>query len=256
MHIFDIQIFGIQIAPTWYWLMYAIGFVICYNFMKRNWKYHDQDIDILLYFIFFWVLLWGRIWYVLLYNLEYFLSHPYDIFSFWKWWMSFHGGFIGTLIAIWLFGKWKKYSFFEITDILAVIIPVALWLGRIGNLINRELLGFSPYTGPFAITVRGIDYFPSPLLEFFLEGLALLLLMFFFWKLQKSWKRIMQSSWFLSAIFLIWYSVARLIAEQFRLPDAHIGYLFESNWITLGIAYTLPMLLTGVILLWQSKKTL
>lgn len=254
MHIFEFNIFGIQIVPTWYWLMYALGFIICYRFMLKNWKYRDQDIDTLLYFVFCWVLLWGRIWYVLLYNLEYFISHPYDIFSFWKWWMSFHGGFIGVLIGVWIFGRWKKYSFFEITDILAVIMPIALWLGRIGNLINQELLGFSPYIGPFAVRIGEMSYFPSPLLEAILEWAILFFVMIFFWKFQKSSKNPPYRYGFLSSIFLIGYSIARLISEQFRLPDAHIGYLFGSDWISLGILYTLPMILFGIILLLKSTR--
>lgn len=247
MYIFQWNIFGIQLSPTWYWLMYALGFIIAYSFMKKNWKYRGEDIDTLLYFVFFGVVFWGRIGYVLLYNFSYFIENPSQIFAFWKWGMSFHGGFLWVLLAVWIFAKWKKYLLFSITDILAVIIPVALGLGRIGNYINGELLGFSPYNGPLAIVTNGVSHFPSPLLEMFLEGVLLFGIMLYFWKSQPK-------TWLLSSVFLIGYATMRLIAEQFRLPDAQIGYLFDTGYITLGMLYTVPMFIVGIYLLFRTTR--
>jgi phosphatidylglycerol:prolipoprotein diacylglycerol transferase len=222
--------------------------------MKHAWKFRDNDIDTLLYYIFFGVLLWGRIGYVLLYNPWYFLAHPSEIFAFWNGGMSFHGGFLGVLIAVFAFARLKKYSFFAITDVLAVIIPVALGLGRIGNSINQELLGFSPYNWPFAVVVNGVSHFPSPLFEMLLEGILLFGIMFSFWKLRPSYFKLRTSNWFLSSIFLIGYATMRLIAEQFRLPDSHIGYLFGTDFITIGMIYTLPMFVFGLYLLSRTMK--
>ncbi len=255
MYIFQLSIFGIQMSPTWYWLMYALGFIVCYTFIKRNMKFRGNDIDTLLYFVFFWVILWGRIGYILFYNPSYFFANPGEILAFWKGGMSFHGWFLGVLFAVFLFTRFKKYRFFVITDILAVIIPIALWLGRIGNYINKELLGFSPYDGPFAIVANGVSYFPSPLLEMTLEWPVLFLLTFWTWKImQKSKDQNIGNSWTTSAIFLTGYAIARLIAEQFRLPDAQIGYLFRTDYITLGMLYTIPMLFLGIYILQNSRR--
>lgn len=149
--------------------MYVLGFLYCYIFFKKKSTLTPENIDSLLLFIFFGVILGGRIGYVLLYNPEYFFTHPSEIFQIWKGGMSFHGGFIGTIIAVWIFSVMKHISFFSITDLLAVCVPVAIGLGRIGNWINHELPGFSPYNGPFPLVIDGVSHFPSPLLEMFLE---------------------------------------------------------------------------------------
>lgn len=248
MYIFDISLFGIQIAPTWYWLMYAIWFSFCYFFVGKYGKIHQKHMDTLLLYIFFGVV-WGwRIGYALFYNPVFFWNNPLDIFAIWNGGMSFHGGFLGVLIAAYLFGRRYRYRFFDITDILAVCLPVALGLGRIGNWINKELPWYTPYDWPFAMQINGMSYFPNPLLEMLLEGFMLFLILFWFWLYKKkngAWINIGR----LSAIFLIWYSIARLIAEQFRLPDEHIWYLLGTSWLTLGITYTLPLLISGIIIL-------
>jgi len=249
MYIFDISLFGIHIAPTWYWLMYAIGFSFCYFFVGKYGKVQKKHMDTLLLFVFFWVIGGGRLGYVLFYNPAYFMSNPEEIFAIWNGWMSFHGGFLWVLIAVYIFGWRYRYRFFEITDILAVCLPVALGLGRIGNWINGELPWYTGYTWPLAMTIGDVSYFPSPLLQAFLEGIVLTIVMMTFWKIWFSRK-----IWFLSGIFLLWYASVRLIAEQFRLPDEHIGYLFGTSWMTLGMLYTLPMLLAGWIILTLSHK--
>jgi phosphatidylglycerol:prolipoprotein diacylglycerol transferase len=244
MYIFETSIFGIHIAPTWYGLMYALGFIFCYYFGSRYSQVARKDLDNILLYIFLGVILWGRLGYIILYNPLFFIEHPIEIFSIWKWGMSFHGGFLWVLFAVFLFARKYRYRFFEITDILAVCIPIALGLGRIGNWINWELPWYSPYDGPFAMMISGVGHFPNPLLEMCLEWVILFIVLFSFWKLKRLWVLNFEL-WTLSALFLIGYSIARLIAEQFRLPDAHIGYLFGTDWITLGILYTIPMMIVG-----------
>lgn len=245
MYIFEISIFNLHIAPTWYGLTYAIGFIVCYIFVKKYFAFRQsKDIDSLLSYIFFWVILGGRIWYVILYNISYFIDNPMKILAIWEWWMSFHGGFLGTTLAIYIFSRKYKYEFWKLIDTLAIIVPVAIWLWRIGNWINKELPWYYPYDGHYPMILQWVKYFPSPLLEMFLEWICLFLIMilsFIFFKKVKPW--------FFSWIFLIGYSIARLIAEQYRLPDTHIGYLLWSDWITLGMIYTLPMVLFGIYLI-------
>ncbi len=253
MYIFQWSVFGIQISPTWYWLMYALGFTICYLWMLRFAHISREKLDTLLVYVFFWVILGGRFWYVILYDFSYFFDHPYEIFAIWKWGMSFHGGFLGTLIAIFLFQKRHHVWFFDITDPLAIIIPVALGLGRIGNYINQELPGYSPYSWPLAMMINGTTHFPSPLLEMTLEWVLLFIVMIMgarhigYFGTGKG--RNPANTKILSWIFLIGYSFARLIAEFFRLPDRHIGYLFSTDWMTLGMIYTLPIFLLWIYLL-------
>ncbi len=253
MSIFETSIFGIHIAPTWYWLMYALGFIICYVFVKKRTHIPTNDLDILLFFIFLWVILGGRLGYVLFYNLPYYIENPREIFSIWKGGMSFHGGFLWVMIALWWFSLRRKYSFFFVSDALALIIPIALGLWRIGNYINGELPGFTPYNGPFALVINGISYFPSTLLEMCLEWI----LLFFILAWISKWlsHRSIGQSGILSACFLIGYSVMRFISEMFRLPDEHIGYIFGTSWITLGMLYTLPILITWVVILWKMRVT-
>jgi phosphatidylglycerol---prolipoprotein diacylglyceryl transferase len=283
MHIFDISILGIHMAPSWYGLMYALGFVVCYFFMRRYYSFKQKEhLESLLSYVFCGVVLGWRLGYILLYDLSFFIEHPIQMIRIWEGGMSFHGGLLGTILAVFIFAKRYDYRFWWLIDTLAVIIPVALGLGRIGNWINSELPGYAPYDGIFPMMISWVPHFPSPLLEMLLEGILLGSVMLYFWRryslsricnprpsglqilknqnlelvvsdLQSDTFRIANpeepKSGILSGIFLIWYSIARLIAEQYRLPDAHIGYIMGTDWMTLGIAYTLPMVGVGVYLI-------
>lgn len=251
MHIFTLHIGNLTIAPTWYGLMYVLGFVGGYIFMKRviPWKKGDH-LDAVVWYVFLGVILWGRLGYVILYHPDYFLSHPLDILKVWEGGMSFHGGLIGVITSIIVFGRRYGYWFWYVIDRLAVYMPIALGMGRIGNWINQELPGYAPYSGIFPMMIDGQSHFPSPLFEMFCEGILLggvMLIFYYFTTYKDSPRR-------LSGVFLLGYGIARLLAEQFRLPDAHIGYLLGTNWLTLGILYSIPMVIIGILLILQSKK--
>lgn len=259
MSIFEFTVFGITIAPKWYWAMYALWFLISYQFVKKWGRLSLKELDSLLLYVFLWVILGGRLWYVLLYNFEYYLEDLSQIFFIWQWGMSFHGWLIGVILSVFLFSKKNKVDFFFLTDSLAIIVPVAIWLWRLGNYINGELPGYSPYTWPFAMMIQGMPHFPSPLLEMLLEWIVLFCIMLIIglrtWYFKTpviDWKY--QKTWLLSAIFLLWYGSFRLIAEQFRLPDLHIGYLWETSWLTLGMIYTLFMFIGGILVFYISMK--
>ncbi len=251
MYIFDVSIYGLHIAPSWYGAMYAFWFLICYLFIKKHFKFNEKvHIDSLLTYVFFGVILWWRVWYIIFYNLNYFIENPSSIIRIWEWGMSFHGWLIGVILSVYLFSKKYKYHFWQLIDTLAVIVPIAIWLWRIGNWINKELPGYTPYNGIFAMKINGINHFPSPLFEMLLEGILLFIIIYLYYIYKKN-----RDNWFLSGIFLIWYSWARFIAENFRLPDEHIGYLFGTEYITLWMLYSIPMVVLWLYLI-INKKTL
>lgn len=239
MTIFELHIFSLTIAPTWYGLMYAIGFIWGYHIVKYNKKFTEVEIDRLLFYVFLGVVLGWRFGYVIFYNLPYFLDHPIEILMPWKWWMSFHGWVIGVILAI-VYFSWKyKKSIFLVGDEVTSILPIGLWAGRIGNFINGELIGFPGYSGPFAMIQNGISHFPTPLLESALEGVCLWILLWYTYTHRRFMGQV-------SAVFLIGYGIFRLLAELTRLPDIQVGYLFWTSWVTLGMMLTIPMILGGV----------
>jgi phosphatidylglycerol---prolipoprotein diacylglyceryl transferase len=234
--------------------MYAIGFAICYFFYRRFSTLERQEVDSLLTYIFFWVVGGGRLGYCLLYDPLFFISHPLEIFAIWQGGMSFHGGFLWVIIAILLFAKRKWYTFFSVIDLLAVIVPSAIGLGRIGNWINGELPGYPGYAGIFPMMIGGIPHFPNPLFEAMTEWLLLLIIMITIWIWTRDNEKYSIGSGFLSGVFLLGYGMARLLAETMRLPDAHIGYLLSTSWLTLGMIYTLPMVVGGIYLVGRRKE--
>lgn len=246
MKIFELTIGGITIAPTYYALMYVLGFVAGFFFLKKFfvWK-KMSDLDDFIFAVGLGVILGGRLGFVILYDLSFYLSHPLEIFAIWKGGMSFHGGLIGVILATIIFAKKSGYRFWQLIDSLAVIVPVGLGFGRFGNFLNNELYGFADYNGPFAMMIRGVPHFPSPLLELVLEGLLLgIILMYCFFRTNAK-----NFPGKLSGIFLVGYAISRIIVEFFRLPDANIGYLLGTNFLTLGMMYSLPMLIFGIFLL-------
>ena len=252
MEIFSISLLGITISPTWYGLMYALWFLICYQYVKHTQMIKNEHMDTLLLYVFLGVILGGRLWYVLFYNLAYFLDHPMKILATWEGGMSFHGGAIGVICSLFLFAWRYHYPIFRVSDPVVTILPVALGLGRIGNYINGELPGFSPYTGPFPMMIGWIAHFPSPLLQAFLEGLVLLsiLLGVSLWQQQRG-----NIPGLLSGLFLGAYGIMRIGTEFFRLPDAHIGYLLGTHWLTLGMIYSLPMIIGAIIIFILIRKS-
>ncbi len=126
--------------------------------------------------------------------------------------MSFHGGVIGVIIAMILYSLVHKKSFLIIADHVTSILPIGLGLGRIGNYLNKELLGFSPYNGPLAVIKNGVSYFPSPLLEATLEGLVLFIILYLLRQ-----KNIFPGK--IATSFLLWYGIMRFSIEFVRTPD-------------------------------------
>ena len=175
----------------------------------------------------------------------YYLAHPIEILQTWQGGMSFHGGVIGVIIAMFLFAHYHKKSFLTIADHITSILPIGLWLGRMGNYLNQELLGFANYTGPLSVEKNGISYFPSPLLETSLEWVALFMILFF----------LMRKNMFpgkIATSFLIWYWIFRFCIEFVRTPDVGLGYL--TFGLTMGQILSLPMIVIGISLYFYLKN--
>ena len=237
MKIFEITFIWVTIAPTYYWLMYVLWFIIWIYIIQKRWIIQKKYIDNLFLYIFLWVILWWRFWYVLFYNFSSYISDPLSILKIWEWWMSFHGWVIWVIIAMLLFSRKFKINFYKLSDQITLVLPIWIWLWRIWNYLNWELLWYSPYTWIFAINWQ----FPSPLIEFLLEWIILFLILNYLY-LKKNLKK-----WQIACLFLIFYSLFRIIVEiYFRIPDAHIWYILE--YFTIWEILSLPMFLIWIFL--------
>lgn len=246
MTIFEINILWFHIAPSYYWLMYAIWFIIWYYYLLKKNIVKKNELEDLFFYIFIWVVLWWRLWYILFYDLSYYINSPLNIIKVWEWWMSFHWWFLWVVFMTLYFAKKYKLNFWKIIDELAVIVTIGLFLWRIGNFLNKELLWYSWYNWPLKVMKLGISYFPSPLIEALLEWIILFLILYFINK-NKSFY------WKTSAYFLIFYSIFRIFVEVFfRTPDIQIWYIFW--FLTMWVILSLPMLLLWIILLIILRK--
>ncbi len=184
----------------------------------------------------------GRVGYMLIYGLSELISDPLNIFKVWQGGMSFHGGLVGVLVAMWLYGRAIRQPFFVVTDFIAPWTAIGLGAGRIGNFINGELWGkpTSP-DAPWAVIVDGQARHASQLYEVFLEGVVLF---FVLWLYSRKPRPVMATS----GLFLVVYGVGRFIIEFVREPDQQMGYL-ALGWVTMGQVLSAPMIIAGAVLL-------
>jgi len=238
------------LAVRWYGITYLVGFAAAWYLGRRRAARVDSpvtpvQVDDLIFYAALGIILGGRIGYMLFYGFDQILENPLNLFRIWEGGMSFHGGFLGVLCAMWLYARRLGRGFFQLMDFVAPLVPIGLGAGRIGNFINGELWG-APTTVPWAFIVDGEARHPSQLYEAGLEGLALFLIL---WLYSARPRPVMS----VSALFLIGYGVFRFAIEFVRLPDAHLGYL-AFGWLTMGQVLTLPMLVFGCILLWLAYR--
>lgn len=236
----------------WYGLMYLAGFLVAYYLAQWRRVHHQlswgkEEISDLIFILAMGVICGGRIGYMIFYNLHSLLSNPLSLFEVWKGGMSFHGGFLGVIFAI-FYIAWKKHrSFWMVADFVAPLVPLGLAFGRLGNFINGELWGRVSDL-PWAMVFPYADEWPrhpSQIYEMLLEG-------FFLFALVWCYSDKKRPPGCVSAIFLIGYAMARLIAECFREPDEQIGFV-AFNCITMGQLLSIPMLIFGFILWWSKR---
>jgi phosphatidylglycerol:prolipoprotein diacylglycerol transferase len=235
--------FGIH----WYGLMYLTGFLAFlalgkWQITHRPW--HGWTLPMLddaLFFGALGVILGGRLGYVLFYQSAYFMQHPADILAVWQGGMSFHGGFLGVVLAMAWFARKYQLSWLAVMDFIAPLVPIGLGAGRLGNFINGELWGRVTNTD-YGMVFPQIDDLlrhPSQLYEFTLEGVALF---FILWAYASK----PRASGAIAAVFLMGYGAFRFAVEYTREPDSYLGLL--SMGFSMGQWLSLPMLLIGAVL--------
>lgn len=240
----------IEIGPLairWYSLSYVAGIVLGCLYADRlnktpptqkNLKVFDDFMT----WVILGIILGGRMGYVLFYNFSYYIENPLESLHIWQGGMSFHGGFIGVVIATLLFCRKNKVQVWPLLDLAACAAPIGLFFGRVANFINGELYGRVTDV-PWAMVFPNggpEPRHPSQLYEAFLEGL----LLFTVFLLLAKYTKIRQKPGVLSGLFLCGYGLSRFIIENFRQPDEQIGYLFGN--ITTGQILSVPMILLGV----------
>ena len=245
------------VAIRWYSLAYIFGIVLGWWLGKKiirhllpgvNFKFDLKEFDDLITYLIISIIVGGRLGYVLFYNFEYYISNPVEIIKIWEGGMSFHGALIGIIIGTYSFATKKNMPTLFFLDIIACVSPIGILFGRIANFINGELVGKVTDVS-WGIIFPSIDMLPrhpSQLYEAFLEGLILFILINTVALKQKY--KIGQSS----SLFLIFYGIFRIVAEQFREPDSQLGYVLGN--LSMGTILSFIMVISGFIILIILRK--
>src|SRR5690606_1549152 len=249
----------VQIGPfaiRWYALAYVAGLIIGWQLMMyfardKHSRITPKQADDFLIWATLGVLLGGRLGYVLFYKPGYYLANPSEIFMIWQGGMSFHGGFLGVVIATILYCRFQKITILDFGDLLATVVPIGLFFGRIANFINAELYGRVSDV-PWAMVFPGGGSearHPRQLYEAALEGALLFVLLLIFRK-----TRFAEKPGFIMGLFFAGYPSARSVVELFREPDAFLGFLIGG--LTMGQLLSLPILVVGLYFMFRlARKT-
>ena len=249
-------------AVHWYGLGYVIGIMFAWWYGKKLLRNHRlwannlppmkaEALDDFVIWAALGVVIGGRLGYVLFYNPAYYFSNPLAIPAVWDGGMSFHGGILGTTIAMIWFARSRGIKVWSMFDTVAAGVPVGLGVVRVANFINDELWG---RVSDVAWAVRfpnggGLPRHPSQLYEAFLEGFVLFfVLLLLVWVGKK-----LKAPGFIAGTFVLGYGLSRIVVEFFREPDAQLGYLF-GGWLTMGMILSLPMVIIGLWAMWRANR--
>ena len=253
----DLGIFQIK----WYSLAYILGIILGWvyasHIIQKTSKNENNFIQIkktefddLIIYLVFGIILGGRLGYVIFYNFEYYSQNLTEILMIWHGGMSFHGGLVGVIISTIIFAKKRGDNFFKYTDIISCVAPSGIFLGRIANFMNAELYGKAS-TLPWAIIFPNAGNFarhPSQIYEAILEGLVLFGIINYL----SIKKKLIFNTGYISSIFLILYSILRIISEIFREPDKHVGLFL--NYFSMGTLLSLFTIIAGLFIIFFIKK--
>jgi phosphatidylglycerol---prolipoprotein diacylglyceryl transferase len=255
----------ISIGPfdvRWYALSYIVGIFLGWWYAKRIVRntalwgpagppMKPTDIDDFVVWATLGIILGGRIGYVLVYDPLRFLENPAEIFALWHGGMSFHGGFLGMILAMALFARSREIPVWSFIDVIATGVPIAIFLVRLANFGNGELFGrFSDAPWAMVFPDGGeIPRHPSQLYEAALEGIVLFLVIrFVTHRLRR-----LPTTGFVSGVFCAGYGVARTFSEFFREPDIQVGYL--TGGLTMGMLLSIPMIIFGIgLIVWSTRR--
>lgn len=266
----DIDPVAVQIGPIaikWYGLAYLAGLLLGWLYIRRLlsqtklWAddrppFLPQKVDDLLIYMVAGVLIGGRLGFVLFYEPSYYLENPLDIFAVWKGGMAFHGGLFGSGVAIWIFSRRNGINPWSTSDLCTATVPIGIFFGRIANFINGELFG-RPTDVPWGMVfpearlhypdVEPTARHPSQLYEAMLEGLLLFIVL----RILTHYYGALKRPGLVSGTFLVGYALARSTAELFREP--HFAHSLNIEPLTVGIAYSIPMLLLGLFVIYFAR---
>jgi phosphatidylglycerol:prolipoprotein diacylglycerol transferase len=244
------------VSVHWYGIMYLVAFaqfialgrvrLKLAHIAAKGWT--TEHIDDMLFFGVLGVIIGGRLGEVFFYGFSYYMSHPLEIFAVWKGGMSFHGGFIGVLIAMSLWARKAKFNLADVYDFIAPLVPLGYAFGRIGNFINHELPGRAASADlPWAMIWPGISYpvHPSPIYQALVDGLLVFVILWLF--ARKARPRLA-----VGALYVMLYGCTRFFTEYFRVPDYEVNFIGFS--ISAGQMLSLPMILGGALLLFLAYK--
>ena len=262
VHNFDPVLIDLGIIQIhWYSLAYILGILIGwiyankiikstlinkYNFKQVTTKHFD---DLIIYLIL-GIILGGRLGYVIFYNFDFYSQNLFEVFKIWEGGMSFHGGLIGIIVSTILYSKKSGNNFFKFADIISCVAPIGIFLGRIANFINGELYG-KITTVPWGVifpNVGNLPRHPSQIYEAMLEGIILFLIINYL----ALKKELLYKTGYISAAFLILYSILRIFSEIFREPDIHLGLIF--NYFSMGTLLSLFTIIVGMLIILFVKK--
>lgn len=255
----DISPIAFELGPLvvrWYALSYVVGILLGYRLVSLLNRRVAPPLlteaareNLVLYAVL-GIMLGGRLGYVLFYNAAYYFQNPADILALWHGGMSFHGGFIGTLVAFFLFAGRYKIRWLSLMDLLAVAAPIGLFLGRLANFVNGELFGRVTESPLGMVFPRGgpLPRHPSQLYEAGLEGALLFVILILLATRTSALKR----PGLLGGVFVAGYGVARFTVEFFREPDVQLGLL--AGGLSMGQLLCLPMMAVGLFLILRAKR--
>ena len=253
----NIDPIALELGPIeirWYGIAYAVGILAAWYLgqlraAKGNAPISTPQVTDLVLYVAIAAILGGRIGFVLFYHFSHFLSDPLSIFKIWEGGMSFHGGVLGLIFGVWIYGRLKQVEFLKVTDFLSPLCTIGLFFGRLANFINQELWGREtslPIAMIFPNDPLQLARHPSQLYEAALEG-ALLFVVLWFYSAKP------RATGLISGLFVGGYGLFRFFVEFVREPDADIGFVI-AEWVTMGQLLSFPLIIVGLWLIYRANN--